>query len=63
MPLKASRTDPMIKAGPATAFRIVRVGEVVDGCAAGTKARSRRIAVSIASGYPCRFVPVDQGVC
>jgi hypothetical protein len=53
----------MIKAGPATAFRIVRVGEVVDGCAAGTKARSRRIAVSIGSGYPCRFVPVDQGVC
>jgi hypothetical protein len=63
MPLKASRTDPMIKAGPAAAPRIVRVREGVDGCAADTEARSFRVAVSIASGYRGCFVPVDQGVC
>ena len=63
MPLKATSTDPMIKAGPAAAARNRRVGEEIDGCGAGSKARGRRVAVSIASGYRGRFVPVEQGVC
>jgi hypothetical protein len=63
MPLKASRTDPMIKVGPAIAARNARVGEVVDGCGTDAVARSRRVAISIASGYRGRFVPVEQGVC
>ena len=63
MPRNAIRTDPTMSAGPATAFSSRRAVDEGDGSPARDGWRCARVAVSIASGYRGRFVPVDQGVC